>query len=67
MFTIDGAALSFADARKMEKKCVDQAASEGDPDRYMIDVAGEVSAAVAAVQSARELKRPGERLRSRLR
>ena len=51
MFTIDGAALSFADARKMEKKCVDQAASEGDPDRYMIDVAGEVSAAVARLTS----------------
>lgn len=51
MFTIDGAALSFADARKMEKKCVDQTASEGDPDRYMIDVAGEVSAAVARLTS----------------
>ena len=46
MFTIDGAALSFADARELEKKCVDQAVSEGDPDRYMLDVAGEVAAAV---------------------
>ena len=46
MFTIDGAALSFADARELEKKCVDQAVSEGDPDRYMRDVAGEVAAAV---------------------
>ena len=46
MFTIDGAALSFADARELERKCVDQAVSEGDPDRYMLDVAGEVAAAV---------------------
>ena len=46
MFTIDGAALSFAQARELEKKCVDQAVSEGDPDRYMLDVAGEVAAAV---------------------
>ena len=46
MFTIDGAALSFAHARELEKKCVDQAVSEGDPDRYMLDVAGEVAAAV---------------------
>lgn len=46
MFTIDGAALSFADARELEKKCVEQAVSEGDPDRYMLDVAGEVAAAV---------------------
>ena len=46
MFTIDGAALSFADARELEKKCVDQAVSEGDPDRYMLDVAGEVAGAV---------------------
>ena len=46
MFTIDRAALSFADARELETKCVDQAVSEGDPDRYMLDVAGEVAAAV---------------------
>ena len=46
MFTIDGAALSFADARELERKFVDQAVSEGDPDRYMLDVAGEVAAAV---------------------
>ena len=46
MFTIDRAALSFADARELETTCVDQAVSEGDPDRYMLDVAGEVAAAV---------------------
>ena len=46
MFTIDRVALSFADARELETKCVDQAVSEGDPDRYMLDVAGEVAAAV---------------------
>ena len=51
MFTIDGAALSFADARELERKFVNQAASEGDPDRYMIGVAGEVSAAVARLAS----------------
>ena len=49
MFTIDGAALSFAHARELEKKCVDQAVSEGDPDRYMLDVAGEVAAAVVRI------------------
>ena len=46
MFTIDRAALSFADARELETTCVDQAVSEGDPDRYMLDVASEVAAAV---------------------
>lgn len=51
MFTIDGAALSFADARELERKFVDQAVSEGDPDRYMIGVAGDVSAAVARLAS----------------
>lgn len=51
MFTIDRVALSFADARTIEKTCVDRAASEGDPDRYMLEVAGEVADAVVRLAS----------------
>lgn len=53
MFTLGGRALSFAQARAMEKKYVDDAQADGDPDRYMRQVARGVAHAVRSLALAR--------------
>ena len=43
MLILDGRALSFAEARDIERQHVEAAAAEGDPDRYMRQVAEKVA------------------------
>ena len=43
MLILDGRALSFAEARDIERRHVEAAAAEGDPDRYMRQVAEKVA------------------------
>ena len=43
MLILDGRALSFAEARDIERQHVESAAAEGDPDRYMRPVAEKVA------------------------
>ena len=43
MLILDGRALSFAEARDIERRQVEAAAAEGDPDRYMRQVAEKVA------------------------
>ena len=43
MLILDGRALSFAQARDIERQHVEAAAAEGDPDRYMRQVAEKVA------------------------
>ena len=43
MLILDGRALSFAEARDIERRHVKAAAAEGDPDRYMRQVAEKVA------------------------
>lgn len=43
MLILDGRALSFAEARDIERRHVEAAAADGDPDRYMRQVAEKVA------------------------
>lgn len=43
MLILDGRALSFAEARDIERQHVESAAADGDPDRYMRQVAEKVA------------------------
>ena len=43
MLILDGRALSFAEARDIERQHVEAAAAEGDPDRYMRQVAEKIA------------------------
>ena len=43
MLILDGRALSFAEARDIERRHVEAAAADSDPDRYMRQVAEKVA------------------------
>lgn len=60
MLILDGRAVSFAEARDIERRHVEAAAADGDPDRYMRQVAEEVAAAaeLRATPYALHIKEP---------